>query len=144
MTIDEPHIVIEHPQWAHRTTITMICGAPGSGKTTLGRKLHRNILDMDDFPPGEPRERMRRYGKLAWKAGRVNAPHLAVIRCAASNDERRHLEGLCQPHRTIVLLTPPDVCRQRVIERNRNDIDGRDVAAQCQAIDDWWATWSLQ
>jgi hypothetical protein len=40
--------ITDHPQWsAHR--VTLICGPPASGKSTLARTLHPNVLELEDI-----------------------------------------------------------------------------------------------
>lgn len=140
--ITDPHLIIEHPQWAHRSC-TLICGPPGSGKTTLGLQLHPRTLDIGELPPGTPRERMRTFGRLAWRAGRSPHPNLAIIRGAPTQPERDHQADLAHPARTIILLTDADTCHQRVNQRARTHSEqhGRGLADQHRAIDDWWKRW---
>jgi thymidylate kinase len=136
------HIIIEHPEFASRN-VTLICGPPGSGKTTLASTLHKRTLDIGDLPAGTPRQRMKLYGRVIYKIGRSVNPNTAVVRCAPTREERIEQQRLCRPARTIILLLDANICRQRVIERNRtSDEDGRDVADQLEAIDDWWSKWA--
>ena len=45
ITITDPHIIIEHPENKGRA-VTLICGPPGSGKTTIALQLHPKTLDL--------------------------------------------------------------------------------------------------
>jgi|TARA_R110000744_G_scaffold95674_1_gene184807 hypothetical protein len=140
---DDPRSTIEHAEWERRP-ITLICGPPGSGKTTLGIKIHGRTLDIDDMPAGTPRERMRRYGRSAYNAGRMTSPNLAVIRGAPKLSDRQHIEKLCHPATTIILLTDAATCHQRIDARNRSGTDGRDIAGQHAAADAWWVAWAQE
>ena len=143
MTHDTPRIIIEHPQWAQRTC-TLICGPPGAGKTTLAHTLHPNIIDIGELPPGTPRDRMRTFGRLAHKAGRNPNPNTAVIRGAPLNADRTHQQELCRPASTIIMLTDAATCHDRIEHRARPGIDGRDLAGQHRAVDDWWTAWHTE
>lgn len=139
---DDPHIIIEHPQWAHRN-VTLICGPPGAGKTTLALKLHAATLDIGDLLPGSPRKRMARYARLAAHIGRTEGNNLAVVRCAAIPAERTAQQRLVHPARTIILLTDAATCHERIIARNRtSNEDGRDVPDQLEALAVWWTRWA--
>jgi len=138
-----PHLVIEHDAWSSRS-LTLICGPPGAGKTTYALRLHPTTLDIGDLPPGTPQGRMRRFGRLAHRAGRQPHPNLAVVRCAPLAASRSHLESLTRPSRTVILLTDPDTCHQRITARNRSGIDGRDLDGQHAAVDTWWSAWKAE
>jgi broad-specificity NMP kinase len=142
MTTD-PHIVIEHPQWQNRA-VTLICGPPGSGKTTLGLELHPSTLDIGEMPPGTPRQRMKAYGKAAHRIGRNLSADIAVVRGAPTLEERTHQQNLCRPSKTVVLLTDAATCHDRVTKRDRSPepgADGRGLSEQHGAIDSWWIAW---
>ena len=130
-----PHEVTPHPVWLGRR-VTLICGPPGSGKSTLARQLHAEALELEGIVADDYRLRLKLYGRAAWRIGRARLPDVGVVRGAASQAERDHHAKLCRPARTIVLLTPADVCHQRVTERNRPDVGG-----EHEAIDTWWDVW---
>lgn len=124
----------DHSEWSGRS-VTLICGPPGSGKSTLARELHGEVLELEQFV-GEHRYRLKMFGRKAWRIGRALSPDWAVVRGAASAVEREHHESLCRPSRTIVLLTPAAECRRRVIERDRETVEG-----ELGEIDRWWSVW---
>jgi len=140
--ITDPHLIIEHPEWAGRN-VTLICGPPGAGKTTVGLRLHPRTLDIGELPPGTPRQRTRLFGRMAWRIGRNPDANVAVIRGAPTQRERKHQQDLCHPSRTIIMLTDAATCHERVTKRNRTDAaqHGRGLQDQHGAIDEWWRRW---
>ena len=130
-------LVTVHPRWAGRS-VTLICGPPGSGKSTLAAELHPKVLELV-YDDGDVRQRLKLFGRKAWRIGRASAPDVAVVRGAASVVEREHHENLCHPARTIVLLTPPEVCHVRVESRGRDT-----VGSEHAEIDRWWRVWRAE
>lgn len=127
--------ITEHPQWAHRN-VTLICGPPASGKTTLAHELHPTVIELEQFTAPTPRERLKLFGRAAYRTGRNPAANTAIIRGAPTQAERAHHEQLCKPARTIVLLTPAATCHQRIDQRARQRAQG-----EHQAVDQWWQAW---
>jgi len=143
ITITDPHIIIEHPENKGRA-VTLICGPPGSGKTTIALQLHPKTLDLAEMPRGEPRDRMRSFGRQSWRIGRSRTPDVTVIRGAPTKAERDKQLSLCRPARTIIMLTGATTCHQRVAARNRNptaDADAGGLDGQHHGIDVWWSRW---
>lgn len=121
--------------------VTLLCGPPGSGKSTLAVLAHSRVVDMDDLPAGSARDRMREFGRRVWRVGRNPFADVAVVACAPSAARREKLAEQCQASRTVVLLTDRETCRERVIARGRDGVDGRDVDGQLAAVDDWFASY---
>jgi hypothetical protein len=130
--------ITEHPEWKHRK-VTLICGPPASGKSTLARQLHTNVLELEMISAPTYPLRLKLYGRMAYRIGRNPMPDHAVVRGAASSTERDHHAGLCHPSRTIVLLTPAEVCHQRIAERGRAE-----AAGEHEAVDAWWVAWNME
>lgn len=132
------HAVVDHPQWSSRS-VTLICGPPGSGKSTLARQLHPNALELEQFDElGDYRRALKLFGRGCYRIGRNSLADIAVVRGAAGAAEREHHENLCRPSRTIVLLTPADVCLER--------INARDVIrpGSLEGVTEWWSTWRAE
>lgn len=129
---------IDHPQWSGRL-VTLVCGPPGSGKSTIARELHPEVVELEDFDHlGDYRTALKLFGRRCYRIGRGTSPNVAVVRSAPTVAEREHHENLCRPSRTIVLLTPADICRER--------INARSVIrpGSLEAIDDWWSAWRAE
>ena len=131
-------VEIRHPEWSSRS-VTLICGPPGSGKSTLANEMHGNVLELW-YDPNEDkaatRQRLKLFGRKAHRIGRLPSPDWAVIRGAPSVSEREHHENLCRPSRTIVLLTPANVCHERIDARGRDTAD-----IEHAEVDRWWSVW---
>ena len=127
-----------HAQWSSRS-VTLICGPPGSGKSTLARQLHPDVVELEDFDDvGDYRAALKLFGRRCYRIGRNPSADIAVVRGAATAAEREHHEKVCRPSRTVVLLTPADVCRQR--------LEARDTIrpGSLEAVDEWWSTWRAE
>lgn len=135
-----PCVVHEHADWSSRR-VTLVCGPPGSGKSTWARANHDKVIEVEGFDDAPSiREKLRRYGLAVSKVGKRSwtESSVAVVRCAASAAEREHHERLCRPSLTVVLLTPPYVCHENIDNRGSNR-DG-----EHEAVDAWWATWTAE
>lgn len=136
--VSDPQEVTEYRQYASRQVV-LVCGPPGSGKSTLARQLHSNVLELEFIVAETWQLRLKLFGRACFRLGRNPSARAAVVRGAPTQAERDHHVNLCKPSKVIVLLTPPDVCHQRVAERNRATVDG-----EHKAIDAWWATWNAE
>jgi len=128
-------VEIHHPQWSSHN-VTLVCGPPGSGKSTLAASLHANVIELEQFDHlGDYRQSLKLFGRAAWRIGRNPSANAAVVRGAPTAAEREHHEQLCRPARTVVLLTPADVCLERINAREHvrpGSIEG---------VGDWWRAW---
>jgi shikimate kinase len=130
---------VDHSQWAHRN-VTLICGPPGSGKSTLARQLHPSAIEVEDYGyAATVREQLKLYGRAVYRVGKAPHPNVAVVRGGASLAEREHHESLCRPARTIILLTPLELCRHRITERGRSEMTGELAAAA-----KWWSLYDSE
>lgn len=133
-TIGE-HVEVTHQQWSHRN-VTLICGPPASGKSTFARQLHRQVIELETIVASDHREALKLFGRAAYRIGRSPIPDAAIVRGAPGVGEREHHERLCRPARTIILLTPAEVCHARIDQRDRDEANG-----EHEAVDRWWRTW---
>lgn len=137
MVID-PQEVTEYPENARREVV-LICGPAGSGKSTLARQLQSYVLELETITADTWQLRLKLFGRACYRIGRNPMAQAAVVRGAPTQAERDHHVDLCKPSKVIVLLTPADVCHQRVAERNRST-----VAGEHEAIDAWWQAWNAE
>lgn len=116
--------------------VVLICGAPGSGKTTLAHKLasseNLTIFDIDDDTYAGDEQAFRKdLAKLATKQD----ARAVVIRSGATINARLKAQDLVKATQTIVLRTPAETCRMRVIARNR---PRPPLHQQLAAVDAWY------
>ena len=130
--------ITEHPEWAGRN-VTLVCGPPASGKSTLARQLHRDVVELEHMVAATHQLRLKLFGRTAYRIGRNPIANAGIVRGAPTGKERAHQANLCHPSRTIVLLTPADICHQRITERARTR-----AAGEHEAVDAWWRAWNLE
>jgi thymidylate kinase len=131
--------IITHTQWA-RHNVTLICGPPCSGKSTLARLLYRKVIELERYKHADLRHNLRAYGRDVATLGRQPSACAAVIRGAPTAAEREHQEQACKPRQTVILLTPAALCHARIDERA--EIEGiarwSTPAAQHAEVNRWW------
>jgi 5-methylcytosine-specific restriction protein A len=141
------------PEWMPTPSceVTLVCGPPGSGKTTLVRERAApgdTIIDLDDILAelsGLPRytasvqwlsrglrERNRRLANLS----RAASDHHAWVIVTGPKHKRRWWVERLVPHETIVLNVDEHVCVARVMnDEARVSVRQRHI----EAIRAWWA-----
>ncbi|MEC9346080.1 MAG: AAA family ATPase [Pseudomonadota bacterium] len=141
------------PDWLEPSAadLTIVCGAPGSGKSTWVAAHASDgdtVIDLDAIMAelsGQPIyqgygdwllpalvERNRRLGALS----RAGADHRAwFIVSAPRAQDRLRWRALLQPSRLVVIETPADECCRRIArdDRRAGDIDQATTAALR-----WW------
>lgn len=102
--------------------VVLLCGPPGAGKSTRAATLHGveqlRVLDRDD-PQWNGRD--REFLAAMARVGDDPAARVVVIRSCPTAAARTAAARLLRATAVELLLPPPEVCRQRVRDRHRED-----------------------
>jgi 5-methylcytosine-specific restriction protein A len=146
------------PNWLKPslTPLTIVCGAPASGKSTFVKEhmsAHDMVIDLDEIIETLSLRHRYHWGRSNWisralryrnnllgalaKKKYTNAVWLMVGAPAPS--ERARWSELLQPKEIVVLETPAATC----IDRIRRDKSRAPVAnSQIDAVWRWWTVYS--
>lgn len=120
--------------------IRLICGPPGSGKTSYVTEHATNgdlVIDLDRIRAtgvsDATAKKMRAY--LEDNASRHTDGDVWIVRTLGDAGERAAFAATVGAQETTVLTTPGDTAKQRVRERDGN-------TDKYAAIDKWWAAYS--
>lgn len=110
--------------------VVLICGPPGSGKTTYAHTLDLEVYDKDDPPwTGDEAAFRRSIQPIATDP----AARAAVIRSGATRSARRKAAAVICATETVILDVDPGTCIQRITQRGRPHI-----RAQIAGVKAWW------
>jgi 5-methylcytosine-specific restriction protein A len=142
------------PDWLKPSTIplTIVCGAPGSGKSTYVRsnsKVGDLIIDLDVIASGMSGSTLHGWDRSKWLSPAIRArnellgdigrptnrwPAAWLIVSEAKAENRQWWKDKLQPDRIVVMETMPQECMRRI----RLDAD-RNINVTTEAIGRWWS-----
>ena len=150
---EEPKRSTMIPQWLEKSGIpvVMICGPPGSGKTTYAKSLmgdRDTLIDLDyilmeisglplyhdqsvEYLNEAVRERNKRLSRLK---NRKHGNCYFIAGYPRYSDRRKMAEMLGAE--TIILETDSYLCKERISKDERRGQARKDSA--CKAVDQWW------
>lgn len=108
--------------------VVILCGPPGSGKTTAARASGLEVYDRDD-PHWQGEAHFR--AAISQLAHRPDA-HAVVIRSGATSSARAAAARLTGATHTYLLTAPRDELRARIAGRGRHD-----TAGATRGVDTW-------
>ena len=106
-----------------RPYMILLCGLPGSGKSTLGRRL----VDLDSSFVRANQDELKKRPKVESAAKRALKEGKCPIidRCNFDVSQRHHFVKIAQefkvPINCVMLMTPKDECIQRVQNRTNHE-----------------------
>lgn len=133
--------------------LTLVCGPPAGGKTTLVKSRKKRgdvVIDLDQIieglgnDPHTASDEIRHEGleernrRLAALADERFAKHAWFVTSSATGSARERWARLLRSEEVILVLTPKDECYRRISA----DASRRTVRQlQCKLVDKWWKSY---
>jgi predicted kinase len=93
--------------------VTLVCGPPGSGKSTFARTLDLSVYEAEAYRTD------REFVAAAYTASRADDARMVVVRCCPTPQDRAAWARTLRATRVVVMDTPLEVCIERIRRRGR-------------------------
>lgn len=111
--------------------VVLVCGPPGSGKTTYAEQTGLDVYDLDD-----PRWTRTTFNQALKQIGADPAAQAVVIRSGATAASRSNAAATIAATDVVVLPVDADTCIQRITARKQGT---QPIRYQIAAVRDWWS-----
>jgi 5-methylcytosine-specific restriction protein A len=139
---------------ASSVPLSIVCGPPGSGKSTFAREKSKSgetIIDLDEIIADISGLPLYQADKQRWLAGALRQRNLMLERlhgnpgCSAAwfivgapnASEREEWNARLRPDAIYILLVPEQVCIER-IRSDRRRRGAPNIGEMIAAVGKWW------
>lgn len=101
------------PTPAPERHVVLVCGPPGSGKSTFARTLGLPVYEAEAYRTD------RAFVLAVLRAVEPEEARVAVVRCCPTPEDRAAWARTLRATRVVRMNTPLDVCIERIRQRGR-------------------------